>query len=75
MLDQHLARLRQSLRDRIGLTIPIPEHRWPTLLHENHDRATTSATNAAATPIFASPSPAEPAISVSIQPFAQLPPW
>jgi branched-chain amino acid aminotransferase len=33
MRDQHLARLRRSA-DAIGLTIPIPEHRWPTLLHE-----------------------------------------
>ena len=28
MRDQHLARLRRSA-DAIGLTIPIPEHRWP----------------------------------------------
>ena len=33
MRDQHLARLRRSA-DAIGLTIPIPEHRWPSLLHE-----------------------------------------
>ena len=33
MRDQHLARLRRSA-DAIGLTIPIPEHRWPALLHE-----------------------------------------
>ena len=33
MRDQHLARLRRSA-DAIGLTIPIPELRWPTLLHE-----------------------------------------
>jgi branched-chain amino acid aminotransferase len=33
MRDQHLARLRRSA-DAIGLTIPIPEHRWPVLLHE-----------------------------------------
>jgi len=33
MRDQHLARLRRSA-DAIGLTIPIPEHRWPELLHE-----------------------------------------
>jgi branched-chain amino acid aminotransferase len=33
MRDQHLARLRRSA-DAIGLTIPIPNHRWPTLLHE-----------------------------------------
>jgi branched-chain amino acid aminotransferase len=33
MLDQHLARLRRSA-DAIGLTLPIPEHRWPALLHE-----------------------------------------
>ena len=33
MQDQHLARLRRSA-DAIGLTIPIPEHRWPALLHE-----------------------------------------
>jgi len=33
MRDQHLARLRRSA-DAIGLTIPIPEQRWPTLLHE-----------------------------------------
>ena len=33
MPDQHLVRLRRSA-DAIGLTIPIPEHRWPTLLHE-----------------------------------------
>lgn len=32
MRDQHLARLRRSA-DAIGLTIPIPEHRWPAL-HE-----------------------------------------
>jgi len=33
MRDQHLARLRRSA-DGIGLTIPIPEDKWPTLLHE-----------------------------------------
>jgi branched-chain amino acid aminotransferase len=33
MRDQHLARLRRSA-DAIGMTIPIPEHRWPSLLHE-----------------------------------------
>jgi branched-chain amino acid aminotransferase len=33
MRDQHLARLRRSA-DAIGLTIPIPEHRWPALLHD-----------------------------------------
>jgi len=33
MRDQHLARLRRSA-DAIGLTIPIPQHRWPALLHE-----------------------------------------
>jgi branched-chain amino acid aminotransferase len=33
MRDQHLARLRRSA-DAIGLTIPIPEQRWPALLHE-----------------------------------------
>ncbi len=33
MPDQHLVRLRRSA-DAIGLTIPIPEHRWPALLHE-----------------------------------------
>jgi branched-chain amino acid aminotransferase len=33
MRDQHLARLRRSA-DAIGLTIPIAEHRWPSLLHE-----------------------------------------
>ena len=33
MCDQHLARLRRSAA-AIGLTIPIPEHRWPDLLHE-----------------------------------------
>lgn len=33
MQDQHLVRLRRSA-DAIGLTIPIPEHRWPALLHE-----------------------------------------
>jgi branched-chain amino acid aminotransferase len=33
MRDQHLARLRRSA-EAIGLTIPIPEQRWPTLLHE-----------------------------------------
>jgi len=33
MRDQHLARLRRSA-DAIGLTIPIPEHKWPVLLHE-----------------------------------------
>jgi len=31
--DQHLARLRRSA-DAIGLTIPIPEQKWPALLHE-----------------------------------------
>lgn len=33
MPDQHLVRLRRSA-DAIGLRIPIPEHRWPALLHE-----------------------------------------
>jgi branched-chain amino acid aminotransferase len=33
MRDQHLARLRRSA-DAIGLTIPIPDLRWPALLHE-----------------------------------------
>lgn len=33
MRDQHLARLRRSA-NAIGLTIPIPEQRWPALLHE-----------------------------------------
>ena len=33
MPDQHLARLRRSA-DAIGLTIPIPPHRWLALLHE-----------------------------------------
>ena len=33
MRDQHLARLRRSA-DAIGLTIPIPVHQWPALLHE-----------------------------------------
>jgi branched-chain amino acid aminotransferase len=33
MRDLHLARLRRSA-DAIGLTIPIPDHRWPGLLHE-----------------------------------------
>jgi branched-chain amino acid aminotransferase len=33
MRDQHLARLRRSA-GAISLTIPIPEHRWPDLLHE-----------------------------------------
>jgi branched-chain amino acid aminotransferase len=33
MRDQHLARLRRSA-DGIGLTIPIPDQRWPNLLHE-----------------------------------------
>src|SRR5262245_44997900 len=33
MRDQHLARLRRSA-DSIGLAIPIPEQRWPVLLHE-----------------------------------------
>ncbi len=37
MRDQHLARLRRSA-DAIGLTIPIPEHRWPDLLHESMAR-------------------------------------
>ncbi|MEY4704712.1 MAG: putative branched-chain-amino-acid aminotransferase [Nitrospirota bacterium] len=44
MRDQHLARLRRSA-DAIGLTIPIPEQKWPVLLHEamtrndvGHDR-------------------------------------
>jgi len=34
MRDQHLARLRRSA-DAIGLTIPIPDDRWPNLLHES----------------------------------------
>jgi len=33
MRDQHLARLRRSA-EGIGLTIPMPEDKWPTLLHE-----------------------------------------
>ena len=33
MRDQHLARLCRSA-DGIGLTIPIPEQRWPNLLQE-----------------------------------------
>lgn len=33
MRDQHLVRLRRSA-DAIGLTIPIPAHQWPALLHE-----------------------------------------
>jgi branched-chain amino acid aminotransferase len=33
MRDQHLARLRRSANG-IGLTIPIPDHSWPDLLHE-----------------------------------------
>lgn len=33
MRDQHLARLQRSA-DAIGLAVPIPEHRWPALLHE-----------------------------------------
>lgn len=33
MRDLHLARLRRSA-DAIGLTIPIPRHGWPALLHE-----------------------------------------
>ncbi len=33
MPDQHLVRLRRSA-DAIGLTIPIPAHQWPALLHE-----------------------------------------
>ena len=33
MRDQHLARLRRSA-DAIGLAIPIPQDKWPTLLHE-----------------------------------------
>ena len=33
MRGQHLARLRRSA-DAIGLTIPIPDPRWPALLHE-----------------------------------------
>jgi len=33
MRDQHLARLCRSA-DGIGLTIPIPDQRWPNLLHE-----------------------------------------
>jgi branched-chain amino acid aminotransferase len=37
MRDQHLARLRRSA-DAIGLTIPIPDHRWPDLLHESMER-------------------------------------
>ncbi|HSL02995.1 MAG TPA: aminotransferase class IV [Nitrospiraceae bacterium] len=34
MRDQHLARLRRS-SSAIGLAIPIPEHKWPDLLHES----------------------------------------
>lgn len=37
MRDQHLARLRRSA-DGIGLTIPIPDYRWPDLLHESMAR-------------------------------------
>jgi branched-chain amino acid aminotransferase len=37
MRDQHLARLRRSA-DAIGLTIPIPDHKWPDLLHESMAR-------------------------------------
>ena len=37
MRNQHLARLRRSA-DAIGLTIPIPDHRWPALLHESMTR-------------------------------------
>ncbi|MDH4186113.1 MAG: aminotransferase class IV [Nitrospira sp.] len=37
MLDQHLARLHRSA-NAIGLTIPIPDRQWPTLLHEAMDR-------------------------------------
>jgi branched-chain amino acid aminotransferase len=37
MRDQHLARLRRSA-EGIGLTIPIPDHRWPDLLHESMAR-------------------------------------
>ncbi len=37
MRDQHLDRLRRSA-DGIGLTIPIPDHRWPDLLHESMAR-------------------------------------
>jgi branched-chain amino acid aminotransferase len=33
MRDRHLTRLRRSA-DAIGLIIPIPEYRWPALLHE-----------------------------------------
>lgn len=33
MRDQHLARLRRSA-EGIGLRIPIPDQRWPNLLHE-----------------------------------------
>jgi branched-chain amino acid aminotransferase len=33
MRDRHLARLYRSA-DAIGLTIPLPEKRWPELLHE-----------------------------------------
>jgi len=37
MQNQHLARLRRSA-DGIGLTIPIPDHRWLDLLHESMAR-------------------------------------
>ena len=37
MQNQHLARLRRSA-DGIGLTIPIPDHRWLDLLHESMER-------------------------------------
>jgi len=37
MRDQHLARLQRS-GDAIGLSIPIPQHEWPRLLHEAMDR-------------------------------------
>ena len=37
MQNQHLARLRRSANG-IGLTIPIPDHRWLDLLHESMAR-------------------------------------
>ena len=37
MRDHHLARLQRSA-EAIGLTIPIPAHRWPHLLQEAMER-------------------------------------
>ncbi len=73
MRDQHLARLRRSA-DAIGLTIPIPDHRWPDAPPRS-DGAQRRRQRTATTPIFASPSPEEPATSVLIPPCAQPPPW